>query len=100
MSEAHGNRRSPSAARAADTETVRSDDPRLYVLHPEDWTIHAKLTWEKDYCHAQRPGEDYFHLIVKGELYVQRESEKLCLLCALRRGIITRDRLNWQKRSG
>ena len=73
-----------------------SGDPRLYVSTPEGLQAHLKHGWEKEYCYLQNPGEDYFHLLVNGEIYLQRGNEKFCLNCALRRGIVSRDRLNWQ----
>ena len=72
-------------------------DSRLYVLDPETWTTSIKLNWEKEYCYFQTPGQDYFHLLLCGEIYLQGKIEKCCLQCGLRRGIITNDRLYWQR---
>ena len=74
-------------------------DRRLYVPL-EGWQAHVKRGWEKEYCYAQNPGEDFFHLILSGEIYLQRDSEKYCLNCALRNGLVTGDRLYWQHPSG
>lgn len=71
-------------------------DIRLYVLEPENWQARVKLDWEKEYCYQKNPGEDYFHRLVAGEVYFRHEDERYCLNCALRRGIVTHDRLNWQ----
>jgi len=71
-------------------------DPRLYVSSSEGWHAHLKHGWEKEYCYLQNPGEDFFHLLVNGEIYLQRGHEKFCLKCALRRGIVSNDRMNWQ----
>lgn len=73
-------------------------DVRLYVCHPEGWTAAVKQTSEKMYCYQKHPGEDYFHLIVAGEIYLQFGDEKLCLSCAVRRGDATQERLFWQHR--
>ncbi|MBI1345027.1 hypothetical protein GC163_01920 [bacterium] len=73
-------------------------DVRLYAPDSEDWTAHIKNDSEKIYCYQKNPGEDYFHLIVNGELYLASGTEKLCLRCALRRGVVTTDRLFWQHR--
>ncbi len=51
---------------------------------------------EKCYCHYQNPGESYFHLILAGEIFLQRGEEQVCLNCALRHGIVTDNRLYWQ----
>ena len=73
------------------------NDLRLYAPHPDEWRAALKQGWERDYCFAQNPGEDFFHLLMNGEIYLQRGDEKYCLNCALRRGYLTRDRMNWQR---
>lgn len=77
--------------------TETSDDKRLYVQNSEGWQAHVKSNWEKEYCFAHAPGEDHFHLLLCGEVYLQHGDEKYCLNCAMRRGILTHDRLNWQR---
>jgi hypothetical protein len=74
-------------------------DIRLYLAQPEGWSAHVKHNWDKEYCFHKNPGEDFFHLLMHGEIYVQHEEEKYCLECALRNGIVTHDRLSWQKSS-
>lgn len=69
---------------------------RLFVPAPEGFSARIKQGWEKEYCYLQNPGEDYFHLILKGEIYLERGNEKYCLRCARRHGLITNDRLNWR----
>lgn len=71
-------------------------DARLYVPSPEGWTARIKQGWEKEYCYLQRPGEDHFHLILNGEIYLEHGNERYCLSCALRHGLITTERLHWQ----
>jgi len=73
-------------------------DFRVYVPEAEVWTARVKVGWDKEYCYAKAPGQDYLHLLLNGEIYIQSKDEKLCLSCALRRGIITGDRLYWQNR--
>lgn len=73
-------------------------DTRLYVPDNEDWDIHIKRDSERTYCYAKLPGEDWFHLLLTGEIYVSRQHEKYCLRCALRMGFLTEDRLFWQHR--
>ena len=34
------------------------------------------------------PGEDYYHRLLDGELFVHHGDERLCLACAERRGLI------------
>lgn len=73
-------------------------DVRLYFPHPDGWSARVKQGWDKLYCFYKQPGQDYFHLLMGGEIYLERGEEVVCLMCALRRGLITTDRLNWQRR--
>ncbi len=76
-----------------------SADLRLYVLDGENWKAATKQGSERLYCYVQNPGEDYFHLILDGEIFLRSGDEHVCLNCALRRGLVTTDRLFWQHRS-
>ncbi len=73
-------------------------DTRLYVPDHEDWDVHIKRDSERYFCYSKHPGEDWFHLILNGEIYVSHQHEKYCLRCALRMGSLTEDRLFWQHR--
>lgn len=73
-------------------------DARLYVPEHDEWHVHIKRDSEKIYCYAKLPGEDWFHMLLNGEIYVSRQHEKYCLRCALRHGFLTEDRLFWQHR--
>lgn len=83
---------------APDANAERTDY-RLYVPHPDGWQGRVKIGWEKEYCYMKNPGEDYFHMLLNGELYLQRGDEKYCLNCSMRQGLLTTDRLNWQYRT-
>jgi len=71
-------------------------DLRLYVPESDRWQVRIMTGVEREYCFQQAPGQDYYHLLVPGEIYLQLGTEKLCLNCALRRGVATLDRLYWQ----
>jgi len=73
-------------------------DTRLYVTDARDWEAHVKHDSAKIYCYQKNPGEEFFHLIVNGEIYLTKGDEKFCLRCALRDGVVTTDRLFWQNR--
>lgn len=73
------------------------DDERLYALYPDSCTVSVKRTAEKEYCYAKLPGEEYFHLLMPGEIYVETHGERFCLNCAFRRGDLTRNRLHWKR---
>ena len=74
-------------------------DVRLYVTDPEAWQVVVKPDSDRMYCYQKHPGEDYFHVIASGEIYLIGGDEKLCLKCALRRGVVTQDRQHWQTRT-
>jgi len=73
-------------------------DHRVYVPEAESWSARVKVGWDKEYCYSKAPGQDYLHLLLNGEIYLQNKDEKLCLSCAMRRGVLTADRLYWQHR--
>ncbi|QDT32402.1 hypothetical protein [Thalassoglobus polymorphus] len=73
-------------------------DFRLYVPYPEGWKAHIKQGWEKQYCYAKNEGEDFFHLILNGEIFLVHGDEKYCLNCAMKQGILTSERLHWQNK--
>jgi hypothetical protein len=82
----------------------RSDDPsreaRLYLPLHEGWSVGIKRDWSKEYCFLKNLGEDYYHLLMSGEIYVEHGSDKYCLNCALRHGYLTRNRTFWQRDRG
>lgn len=92
----------PNEPPSADSSSAPEDfapaegDCRLYQPDGEEWCAHIARGSERLYCYAKEPGKDYFHLIVTGEIYVQKGTEKLCLMCAVREGILTTNRLHWQ----
>ena len=42
----------------------RPDDRRLYVPHPDNWTVRVKPSFDREYCHAKFPGEPHYHLLM------------------------------------
>lgn len=87
---------------ADDRQGIPSSPPsdrRLYLPVHQEWSIEVLSGAQKQYCYQQSPGEDHFHMIVPGEIYVQGGDIKLCLNCALRRGAVTENRLFWQNRT-
>lgn len=71
-------------------------DLRLYVPYPQNWEVHIQDNGPREYCHYKTPGQDYFHLLLPGEIYVQFGTSKFCLNCAYRFGHLSDDRLHWQ----
>ena len=70
---------------------------RLFLPKNEGWVADIKRDWRQEYCYAKNPGENWFHLLANGEIYVQHGNEKYCLHCALRLRRLTTNRLWWQK---
>ena len=73
-------------------------EERLYVPDHAGWKAAIKQDWNKEYCYIQRAGEEFYHFLVTGEIYLQRGTEKYCLSCALRHGYITHERAFWLRR--
>lgn len=74
-----------------------SRDGRLYAREMQNWRAIVKRDFDRLYCHAKMPGEDFYHLLTGGELYLDNGESKLCLNCALRTGALTTDRQHWQR---
>lgn len=74
-------------------------DRRLYLPDPK-CDVKVQRAGERAHCYMQNPGEEYFHRIVKGEIYIEFGTDKYCLNCAEKHGLISRDRLFWQRQSG
>lgn len=79
--------------------STKSEDRRLYILDAKRWAAAVKQEKDRQYCFVQNPGEGYFHLILDGEIFLRSGDEQVCLNCALRRGLVTTDRLFWQHRA-
>lgn len=82
----------PSTPAENDSTSV---DRRLYLPTPEGWEIKIH-SGPRDYCYYRNPGEEWFHLLIDGELYLEYGNERICLNCACRQGILVEDRLYWQ----
>ena len=78
------------------TATETQIDRRLYFPDSEGWELRVK-SGPREYCSHRNPGEEWFHLLLDGELLLQFGEEKVCLNCAFRNGLLTDDRLFWQK---
>ena len=52
------------------------------------WNIAIKTGSHRELCHMMAPGQDFYHRIGDGEVFVSQGTEKLCLACAYRRGLI------------
>lgn len=61
---------------------------RMYV-HEPGWQVSVKRGSERVFCHMMTPGQDYYHRLLDGEMILHHDTERLCIACAARRGIIS-----------
>ncbi len=62
--------------------------PRRMFLFERDWKIGVKSGSHREFCYMMAPGQDFYHRLLDGEIFLSRDDEKLCLDCAARRGLI------------
>jgi hypothetical protein len=60
-------------------------------LHEPGWNIALKVGSERAFCYQMAPGQDYYHRLLDGEVYVFHGDERLCLACAQRRGLLSNE---------
>ena len=62
--------------------------PRLFV-HEPGWQVALKAGSEREFCYMMAPGQDYYHRLLTGEIYLFHGDERICLACAERRGLLS-----------
>jgi hypothetical protein len=77
----------PAMPPPPEIETSSRPASRLYLFEP-GWRISIKRGSEREFCYQMAPGQDYYHRLLDGEIYLHHHDEKLCLACAVRRGLI------------
>jgi hypothetical protein len=60
---------------------------RMFIFE-SGWRVGVKTDSSRELCYMMAPGQDYYHRLLDGEIYLVRERERLCLSCASRRGLI------------
>jgi hypothetical protein len=78
----------PMAVPPSEGLATRESPSRLFVFEP-GWRVSIKHGSHREFCYAMAPGQDYYHRLLDGELYVHHGDERLCLSCATRRGVIS-----------
>jgi len=83
---------SPSAVSRPSPEEPEEDSQdiprsRMYLAEP-GWRIGVKVGSDREFCYNRAPGQDFYHRLLDGEVFLQRAEEKLCVACASRRGLI------------
>jgi hypothetical protein len=66
-----------------------ASQPRRLFLFEAGWRIMLKVGSEREFCYMTAPGQDFYHRLLDGEIYLTRGDEKLCLACAERRGLLS-----------
>ena len=76
---------------SAQSSSSPIDRPLRFFLHEPGWRIGLKVGSEREFCYMVAPGEEHYHRIGSGELYVFNSDERLCFACAQRRGVLTHE---------
>ena len=63
--------------------------PRRLFVHEPGWRVVLKVGSLREFCYQMAPGEEYYHRLLDGEIYVKLGDEKICLACAERRGVLS-----------
>ena len=58
-------------------------------LYEQGWRVALKAGSGRAYCYVIAPGDNHYHRLADGEIYLQRGDEKVCLGCAGRRGLLS-----------
>lgn len=66
----------------------KPDAHRLF-LHEPGWRVTLKVGSTREFCYAMAPGQDYYHRLLDGEVFLHNNEERLCLACAERRGLLS-----------
>ena len=61
---------------------------RVFLSLP-GWSVGLKVGSERSFCSMKAPGQDYYHRLLDGELFVWQGDERICFVCAERRGLLT-----------
>lgn len=63
--------------------------PQRVFLHEPGWNVALKVGSDRMFCYMMAPGQDYYHRLLDGEIYVHHGDERLCLACAERRTLLS-----------
>jgi hypothetical protein len=71
---------------AQDDEIVPA---RRMFIYESGWRVGVKTGSTRELCYMIAPGQDFYHRLLDGEMFLVRDGERLCLSCASRRGLIS-----------
>ncbi len=63
--------------------------PRRLFIHEPGWHIGRKVGSQREFCYTMAPGQDFYHRLLDGEVFLYHGDERLCLACAERRGLLS-----------
>ena len=78
----------PEPDRPALQEPTTPPARRLFLREP-GWRVALKVGSERSFCYMMAPGQDFYHRLLDGEVYVFNGEERICLACAVRRGLLS-----------
>ena len=76
----------PSRFPASESAGTRESPRRLFIFEP-GWRVSIKHGSHREFCYAMAPGQDYYHRLLDGELYVHHGDERLLLGLRHRGGV-------------
>ena len=84
-----GDSPSPSPSASPEPKPAEKTEPRRLFIHEPGWRVALKIGSVKSFCYQMAPGQDYYHRLLDGEVYLHHGDERLCIACAERRGLLT-----------
>jgi hypothetical protein len=60
---------------------------RLFLLE-SGWRISIKTDSQRAFCFMMAPGQDFYHSLLDGEIFLHRGEQRFCMACAVRRGLV------------
>ncbi len=59
----------PTVYPPKDSAVAHESPPRLYVFEP-GWRVSIKRGSHREFCYAMAPGQDYYHRLLDGEIFL------------------------------
>src|SRR5262249_21663197 len=76
-----------------------AESTRIFLREP-GWRIGHKVGSVREFCYMMAPGQDYYHRLLDGEVYLYNAEERLCFACAERRGLLSREAKSLRENRG
>jgi hypothetical protein len=72
------------------SDSIEESNPtRRMFIYESGWRVGVKTGSTRELCYMMAPGQDFYHRLNDGEVFLVRDGERLCLACAGRRGLIS-----------